>query len=208
MITDRTCGEFLQSLSSASPIPGGGGASAVVGAVGTALGSMVANLTSGKKKYVQVQEEIELILGRANALGEEFLKLAENDAEVFEPLSSAYGLPLRNEEERRYKEKTMETALKAASTVPLEIMRKTMEALELHERLAEIGTRIAVSDVGVGALFCKAALMGAGLNVFINTRMMKDRDFAEEINSKARTLIKVGTEKADRIYEKVEAAVQ
>lgn len=204
MFTQKSCREFIDDLSSSAPVPGGGGASAMAGALGVALGSMVANLTLGKKKYEGVQEDIKDILKRAEVLREELLELVEEDARAFEPLSKAYGLPKNTEEERLRKEKIMEEALKIASTAPVKIMEKSIEAIELHERLVDIGNRIAISDVGVGVQLCKTSLIGASLNVFINTKLMKDRGAAEEINNKVKAMLKDGTEKADLVYNKVE----
>lgn len=208
MITDKSCNEFLEALSSAAPVPGGGGASAIAGAMGAALGGMVANLTLGKKKYADVQQDISRILIKAEALRIEFADLAEKDAKAFEPLSKAYGLPKNTEAEIKFKEETLENALKAASVVPFEIMEKAYEAMDLHEELAKKGTKIAVSDVGVGVLFCKSALQAASLNVFINTKLMKDRQYAEDINCKADRLLAKGIFKADNIYKEVESAIR
>ncbi|MCX7614495.1 MAG: cyclodeaminase/cyclohydrolase family protein [Clostridiales bacterium] len=206
-MTDKSCTEFLLALSSSEPVPGGGGASAMTGAMGVALGSMVANLTSNKKKYENVQNDINRILKEAQALTQQLTDLVEKDAEAFEPLSKAYGLPKNTDDEKRIREETMEKALKTASEAPLLIMQKALEAINLHEELAKIGTKIAVSDVGVGVLFLKTAIMGASLNVFINTKLMKDRSYAEALNQKAKSIIAAGVEKADRVYREVEAAL-
>jgi len=203
MLTDKTCKEFVDILASKEPVPGGGGASALTGALGMALGSMVGNLTLGKKKYVDVQEDIKAILKKAEILQVELTTLVEKDAEAFEPLSRAYGLPKSTEGERRKRDEVMEEALKVACSVPLKIMEKSMEAIVLHEELAVKGTKIAISDVGVGVLFCKSALMGASLNVFINTKMMKDRDYAVETNEKIEKMLEEGIKRADRIYMEV-----
>ena len=208
LMLDKSCTDFLSVLSSAAPVPGGGGASALVGAVGVALGSMVGNLTLGKKKYERVQEDIKTILEKAEALRTELSALVEKDAEAFEPLSKAYGLPKNTDEEKRYRDEVMEKALKLACAVPMEIMEKSLEAMDLHEELVRKGTRIAISDVGVGVLFCKSALLGASLNVFINTKLMKDRTYAGQINEKAEKMICDGSSKADRIYREVEAAIK
>ena len=204
MLTEKTCREFANQLASASPTPGGGGASAMVGAYGVALGEMVANLTLGKKKYESVQGDIKNILERSEKLRNDLLLLVEKDAEVFEPLSKAYGLPRNTEEEKRKREEVMESALKLACSVPVEIMEKTLEAIDIHEELAEKGTRIAISDVGVGVQLCKAALMGASLNVFINTKLMKDREYASQVNDKVDRILRIGMEKADSVYKRVE----
>ncbi|MGE5614359.1 MAG: cyclodeaminase/cyclohydrolase family protein [Bacillota bacterium] len=208
MLTEKSCREFANQLASASPTPGGGGASALVGAYGVALGEMVANLTLGKKKYEHVQDDIKSILEKSARLRNDFLSLVEKDAEVFEPLSKAYGLPRNTEEERQKREEVMESALRLACSVPVEIMEKALEAIDIHEELAEKGTRIAISDVGVGVLFCKAALMGASLNVFINTKLMKDREYASQVNGKAEEMLRLGMEKADSIYKQVETGLK
>ncbi|MGI6669752.1 MAG: cyclodeaminase/cyclohydrolase family protein [Acetivibrionales bacterium] len=208
MLTEKSCREFANQLASASPTPGGGGTSAMVGAYGVALGEMVANLTLGKKRYENVQDDIKNILEKSGRLRKEFLTLVEKDAEVFEPLSRAYGLPRNTEEERQKREEVMEEALKLASSVPVEIMEKSLEAIDIHEELAEKGTRIAISDVGVGVQLCKAALIGASLNVFINTKLMKDREYASQINNKVDEMLKLGADKADRVYKQVEDSLK
>jgi len=208
MMTEKSCREFVDILASKEPVPGGGGASALVGALGMALGSMVGNLTLGKKKYADVQDDIKRILEKAEALQKEMLELVEKDAEVFEPLSKAYGLPKETEEEKKKKEQILEEALKLACSVPIKIMEKAIEAIDLHEELAQKGTRLAISDVGVGVLFCKSALMGASLNVYINTSLMKDRDYAASVNSMTEKMLEEGCKKADRIYREVEAGIK
>lgn len=208
MMTERSCNDFLDILASYAPVPGGGGASALVGAIGTALGSMVGNLTLGKKKYEQYQEDIKGILKKADVLRTELVALIDEDAEVFEPLSKAYGLPKNTDEEKAKRDEIMESALRLASSVPIKIMEKAVEAMALHEELAVKGTKIAISDVGVGVLFCKSALMGASLNVFINTKLMKDRQYAENINLMTEKLIEEGIAKADKIYMNVENSIK
>lgn len=208
MVTNKSCREFVDVLASKEPVPGGGGASALVGAIGMALGSMVGNLTLGKKKYADVQEDIKAILNKAKILQDELIALVEKDAKVFEPLSKAYGLPRSTEEEKKKRDKVMEEALRIACSAPLKIMEKALEAMELHEELAHKGSRIAISDVGVGVIFLKSALMGASLNVFINTGMMKDRDYADEIDKKADAMLEEGMKKADRIYARVESEIR
>lgn len=208
MMTDKSCNEFLDILSSHAPVPGGGGASALVGALGTALGSMVGNLTLGKKKYEEYQEDIKVILKKADVLRAELVALIDEDAKVFEPLSKAYGLPKNTDEEKAKRDEIMESALRLASSVPIKIMEKAVEAIALHKELAVKGTKIAISDVGVGVLFCKSALMGASLNVFINTKLMKDRKYAEDINRMTEKLIEEGTAKADKIYLDVENSIK
>ena len=197
------CNEFVEVLGSKAPVPGGGGASALVGAVGTALGNMVGALTVGKKKYADVEEEMKELMAKATTLQDELLHLIERDAEVFEPLSKAYGMPRETEEEKAEKARVMEIVLKDACSVPMEIMEKCCEAIDLIVEFAAKGSALAISDAGVGAAFCKAALEGASLNVYINTKYMKNREYAEELNKKCDEMLAVYTVKADEIFQNV-----
>ena len=203
MVESMTIQEFLDVLSPKEPVPGGGGASALAGALGNALGQMVANLTIGKKKYALVEDEIKELAERMKGIQGQFSALADQDAKVFAPLAKCYSLPSGTEEEKAYKAEVMEARLLDASLVPMEIMEKASEMLEIMDILADKGSRMAVSDVGVGVQFIRTALLGAVMNVYINTKSMKNREKAEEMNEKAERLIKEGTEAADRIYQKV-----
>ena len=203
MVESMTIQEFLDVLSSKEPVPGGGGASALAGALGNALGQMVANLTIGKKKYALVEDEIKELAERMKGIQGQFTALADQDAKVFAPLAKCYSLPSGTEEEKAYKAEVMEARLLDASLVPMEIMEKASEMLEIMDILADKGSRMAVSDVGVGVQFIRTALLGAVMNVYINAKSMKNREKAEEMNEKAERLIKEGTEAADRIYQKV-----
>ena len=175
------CNEFVEVLASKAPVPGGGGASALVGAVGTALGNMVGSLTVGKKKYAEVEEEMWELKKKCDELQKDFLRLIERDAEVF----------------------VMEIVLKDACSVPMEIMEKCCEAIEVIVEFAAKGSTLAISDAGVGAAFCKAALKGASLNVYINTKSMADRAYAEELNKKADAMLEKYTKIADETFESV-----
>ena len=170
----NTIQEFLETLASKAPVPGGGGASALAGAIGAALGGMVTNLTIGKKRYADVEEEMTDWREQLESLRREFVRLAKADEEVFAPLAACYSLPYGTEEEKKTKDRLMEENLLAASLVPISIMEKSMEALEILEELCEKGSRMAVSDVGVGVQLIRAALLGAVMNVYINTRSMKN----------------------------------
>ena len=203
MVESMTIQEFLDVLSSKEPVPGGGGASALAGALGNALGQMVANLTIGKKKYALVEDEIKELAERMKGIQGQFSALADQDAKVFAPLAKCYSLPSGTEEEKAYKAEVMEARLLDASLVPMEIMEKAWEMLEIMDILADKGSRMAFSDVGVGVQLIRTALLGAVMNVYINTKSMKNREKAEEMNEKAERLIKEGTEAADRIYQKV-----
>ena len=202
------CNEFVDVLGSKAPVPGGGGASALVGAVGTALGNMVGSLTVGKKKYAAVEEEMYELKAKCDTLQKELLALIERDAEVFEPLAKAYGMPRDTEEEKAEKARVMAIVLKDACSVPMEIMEKCCMAIEIIREFAAKGSALAISDAGVGAAFCKAALQGASLNVFINTKSMADREYAEELNRKANAMLEKYPPMADEIFESVMGKLQ
>jgi formiminotetrahydrofolate cyclodeaminase len=191
--------EFVDVLASKAAVPGGGGASALVGAIGAALGNMVGSLTVGKKKYADVEAEIIALQARATALQNELLRLVDQDAVVFEPLSKAYGIP-KDDPSRA---QIMEDALKLACSVPMDIMRACAKAIDVIAEFAAKGSALALSDAGVGAAFCKAALQGASLNVFINTKSMTDRAFAASAEKEADALLGKYCALADGIYTSV-----
>lgn len=203
MTEQSTIQEFLETLSSKAPVPGGGGASALAGAVGAALGQMVANLTIGKKRYAEVEEEMQDWRNKLEGLMEEFLRLAKEDEAVFAPLAACYSLPRETDEQKALRDRMMEENLLAASMVPLAVMEKSMAALALLEELGRKGSVMAVSDVGVGTQMIRAALLGAVMNVYINTKSMKNREKAGELNRKAEEMVREGVRLADEIYDHV-----
>lgn len=205
---NQTCENFIEVLASKAAVPGGGGASALVGAIGIALGNMVGSLTVGKKTYAAVEEEIIECKKQADEIAKEFLELMDKDAEAFEPLSKAYGLPKSTPEEAEAKEKIMEEALNVACSAPVEIMKTCAKGIDLVEIFAEKGSKIALSDAGVGAALLKSAMQGASLNVYINTKSMKDRKRAEELNQLADSLREEYEAKADRIFANVNSRIR
>lgn len=207
-LSKKSLPDFVTVLASKEPVPGGGGASALVGAVGTALGNMVGSLTTGKKKYADVEADIIALKKKSDALQDALLALIDKDAEDFGPLAKAYGLPKDTPEQQAEKDRVMEEALRVASETPLEIMRKCAEAIDVIEGFAAKGSKLALSDAGVGVLFCKAALAGASLNVFINTKAMKDRARAEKLNAEADGLLTRYEAKADGIFAGVKSQLR
>ena len=214
MLLEQKTTDFLEQLSSSAPIPGGGGASAAVGAFASALGLMVTNLTVGKKKYADVEEEILEIREKLEQKKQDLVRMVDADAEAFEPLAKAYRMPKETEEEQAgkeegkteeqaEKEKVMEAALKNAAEAPLCIMETIVDTMEMIRVLGEKGSRLAVSDAGVAILFAQAALEGASLNIFINTKMMKDQEEAERLNCLADQLIATGKELKETTYDAV-----
>ena len=192
--------DFLNVLASKEPVPGGGGACGYVAAVGMALGNMVLSLTTGKKKYAEYQEEIEELIVKAGDITNRLYECMDKDAKAFKPLSEAYGLPKDTEEQLEHRNKVMENALLIASEAPLSMMELIVEAIKLIDRISVIGSRLAISDAGVGVQMCKAALNGASLNVYINTKLMKNIDVAEDMNTKADELVITGNELAANLH--------
>lgn len=200
-LTQLSCEEFLSRLASRSPAPGGGGAAALVGAAGAALGSMVGALTTGKQRYAAVEQDIRALNGRAQALRLRLEGLVQADAEAFAPLAAAYGLPRETPEQQAHKARVMEQALQGACAVPLEIMEACCQGIALAAEYAAKGSVLALSDAGCAALFCKAALQAASLNVAINTRLMADRTHAAGLDEKASRMLAEYLPLADRVYE-------
>ena len=140
---------------------------------------------------------------KCDKLQAELLQLIERDAEVFEPLSKAYGMPRETEEEKAEKARVMEIVLKDACAVPMEIMEKCCEAIDVIKEFAAKGSALAISDAGVGAAFCKAALQGASLNVYINTKSMANKEYAAELNAKADAMLEKYVPMAEEIFQSV-----
>ncbi|MDO4621647.1 MAG: cyclodeaminase/cyclohydrolase family protein [Eubacteriales bacterium] len=202
-LMDLTCREFTEKLSTKAPVPGGGGASAMCAALGAALCNMVGNLTIGKKKYKKVEAEIEALMVRVTRMQEELLELVEKDAESFAPLAASYKLPAETEEQRKYKEEVQEQCLKEAASAPMAIMRKICNIISMISVFSSKGSSIAVSDAGCAAAICSAALRSAALNVFINTRSMKDREFADQMTADAMEMLDIYAPLGDHIYDDV-----
>ncbi|MDY3027352.1 MAG: cyclodeaminase/cyclohydrolase family protein [Candidatus Faecivicinus sp.] len=200
-MTLATCREFVKVLASDAPAPGGGGAAALVGAIGTALGNMVGSLTVGKKKYADVQDEIIALKAKCDELQKQLLDQVEADEINFLPLAKAYGIP----KDDPTRDKVMEEATIIACSTPMKIMELCCEAIEAIRVFAEKGSRLAVSDAGCGAVCCKAALQSASLNVFINTKSLKNREVAEEMNKKANDMLDKYCAMADDIFATVRA---
>lgn len=200
---NKTINLFLQELADKQPVPGGGGASALVGALGVALLNMDAIYTTGNEKFKDVEEEIKSQIEKYNVLIEELKLLVQGDADAFYPLSQCYKMPRNTEEEKQLKREALEKNLYNAAMVPLGIMEKSYEAILLIDRLTEIGNKNLIGDVATGAVFLEAALKGASLSVFANTSSMKNEENIKTINEKSMKLLKEGTELANKAFQKI-----
>lgn len=198
-MTMESCRDFADALASAAPTPGGGGAAALAGALGVALGNMVCALTVGKKKYAAVEEEILALQEKGNLLRAQLLDQVEADEMGFLPLAKAYSIPKEDPSRARI----LEEATEAACEVPMKIMELCGEAIDCIAEIAEKGSRMVLSDAGCGIILCKAAMQAAALNVLCNTKTMADREKADRRNVQVHALLENYTAMADSVYGKI-----
>ncbi len=203
MLTEKPVTTFLDELSSSAPAPGGGSVAALSGALGAALVSMVCNLTMGKKKYADVQEDIEALLEKSEALRKELTDLLEEDVKAYTAYSKAAKMPRQTEEQKAERATAMQEALKGATDVPLRIAEAAVKVMDLCMPAAEKGNVWAVSDAGVAVLMAEAALRGAALNVLINLGSLKDAEFVTERRAKLDSLLEGKGVMRDEIYDLV-----
>lgn len=176
-LTDLHTKEFLALLASDAPAPGGGGAAAMAGALAAALASMQANLTIGKKNFVEQQAEAELLLLQAENSRSKLLELAEDDAAVFSEFMRCYRLPKSNEEEKLMRSQSICRAAKRAAEIPLEIARESLRVMRLALRMAQIGNPHVITDGAVSGLLARAALRGSIYNIMVNLRLTQDEAY-------------------------------
>lgn len=203
-LTDLSCTAFAEVLASKAPVPGGGGAAALAGALGVALCSMVGNFTTGKKKYAAYEEDVQRMLAEGETLRARLLELVEADAAAFEPLSRAYAIP----KEDPTRDSVLEEAALNACKAPMEMVSCCGEALLLLEEMLEKGSRLLLSDVGCGALLCKAAMESAAMNVFVNTGSLQDRAVAMGMERQVDETLEKYLPMAERIAASVTATLR
>ena len=203
-LLDGTWKSFVTSLAAKEPVPGGGGAAALVGALGVALCSMVGNYTAGKKTYADVEDDVQRMLGEAECVRRRLIELVQEDADAFVPLSRAYAIP--RDDPRRAE--VLEECTKMACAAPLEMMRQTGRAIALLEEMGQKGSRMLLSDIGCGALLCRAALEAASLNVFVNTKTLRDRDFARVVEQECDDLLSEYGARAEACAADVRARIR
>jgi formiminotetrahydrofolate cyclodeaminase len=202
-LTDNQVDQFLDALASSAPAPGGGSVAALAGALGAALVSMVCNLTVGKKRYADVQDDIAALLVQSEALRHKLTDLLEADVQAFTGVSTAYRMPRSTDEEKMARSEAIQQALKGATVVPMEVAEACVQVLDLCTPAAEKGNVNAVSDAGVAALMAEAALRSAALNVIININAIKDESFSGQMREKLNALLSGKPELKDQIYDLV-----
>jgi len=196
--------DFLKELASSSPAPGGGSSAALVGAMGSALASMVSNLTLGKKGYESVQDDVKVLLERARTLMEKLLMKVDEDSEAFNSFMSALKLPKGSGE----REKALDEALRRATLLPLSVMELSLEVLKLAEELLEKGNKNALSDTAVSAVLAYGAMESAYFNVLINCLSIKDLVFKEASISKAKGYLETGKLIYERLRNEVKGRLE
>ena len=203
-LIQESCENFAQLLASKSSVPGGGGASAIVGALSVALCSMAGNFTLGKKKYADVEDDIKIILEKAENLRIKLLELVDEDAKAFEPLSQAYSISKDNPE----RDEILEQALLNACKAPLKIIEYCAEVIKLLEEMSEKGSKLLISDVGCGAYLCRAAMESAALNVFVNTISLKNREEAARLETQTEKFLSEYCPRVSEVATKVNKIVR
>jgi formiminotetrahydrofolate cyclodeaminase len=190
MLTSLSVNDFLDEIASSSPAPGGGSVSALAATLGAALTSMVCCLTIGKKKYADVQSEVEKVLKQSEELRAQFKAIIDEDTAAYNKVMSAYGLPKDTEEQKSKRTAEIQEAMKTATLAPLKLMEFCGKAMKLVKIIAEQGNQNSLSDTGVAALMLHAGCEGAALNVLINLSVMQDYAFVETKRTIANTIRK------------------
>lgn len=202
-LVEMQINDFIAVLGSDAPAPGGGSASALAAAQGIALTKMVTELTIGKKKYAEFEDEIELLQKKAKSLQEGLLRAIDEDTEAFNQVSAVFGLPKTTEEEKKARREAMQSALKGAAVTPFSMMEKIVDALKVTQAAVGKSNTNAASDLGVAALNLKAALQGAWLNVLINLASIKDEMFVRQYRKAGESLVEEGSKIADATYQQI-----
>ena len=196
--------KFIDDVASSSPAPGGGSVSAAAGSLASALSSMVCRLTIGKKRFKDVEDELKLVLEKAEEIRKQMQEFIVKDAESFEKVMDAFKLPKYTDEEIQKRNQAIQDATKGAILIPLQVMEKGVEALKLSQIVVEKGNPNMISDAGVSALMAKTAVEGAYLNVRINLKSIEDQDFASAYREKADAIKNDAKQITQEIEKKVE----
>lgn len=205
MFTERQLQAFLDQLASKASTPGGGSAAAIMGAMGAALLSMVGNLTVGKKKYEDVNDEMQGFLARSEELRAQLTGMIQADVAVFDKVMAAYGMSRETEDEKTARSAAIQAALKEATDVPLACAQLCADVIELCRPVAEKGNLNVISDAGVAVLAAHAALRSAALNVYINIGAIRDEDFVHDRRNKLEFVLSGAGAATETVYELVKS---
>lgn len=200
---DMKISEYLDILSSNSPTPGGGNVSALCGSLASSLATMVCNLTIGKKKYLDVQNQITQLKNDIEPFIDKFLSLAEKDNASFDNVMKAFSLPKDTEEQKELRKKEIEKATIGAADIPKEVILTINQLLDKFITISEIGNQNSLSDIGVALLLLKTSAQGAYLNVLINVSSLDDKNFANKYLTELYPIFNNIVEKVDNIYQNI-----
>jgi len=203
MYINASMKNFIDDLGAKKSMPGGGSAAAYAASMGNSLAMMVANFTSGKKKYIQYEGDIQRILKQGQDMSVQVMELVDKDIEYYLPLAAAYKMPSETQEEKDVKEKEIQKCLRLAAKVPMDILEVSVKILDFHEELLKKGSVMLLSDVGVGVEMVRAAAKSAYLNIKINTKYMDDKTCANDIMDKYTSMLDSIDTRCSEIYDRV-----
>lgn len=206
-LTKLSCEEFLEKLASGNPTPGGGGGAAVAGALAAALSSMVANITVGKEKFAEQEQEVQELLQSAETLRQRLLKLVDADAAVFDSFMACYKLPKNTDEEKQTRTQAIRNAAKQAAEVPFSAAQACLEVLRVAVRIVEIGNPNVITDGTISALLARAAMRSELYNVRINLGLTKDDSYNAELLAKLDAMEKEALALENKALQTTDAAI-
>jgi len=204
MLIEKTVRGFVEETFSPSPVPGGGSVAALAGSLAAALSGMVANLTIGKRGYEEVQEEMKEILERAKELKDKLLEDIDKDSKAFDKVMDAFKMPKDTDEEKERRKEAIQSALKEAALVPLEVAKDAEKIFDLAEKVIVKGNKNAVTDGAVSCMMARTAILSALLNVKINLASIKDEEFVNKVSKEVAEL----EERAHKLEKEILAKVE
>lgn len=207
MLAEQDIQSFCTALISKSPVPGGGGASALAGALAACLGGMAVLLTRGKKKFIPVDEMLKAQLESLEESRQTLLHCMDEDAAAFEPLSKAYGMPAETEQQKEKKQAVLETCLCRAAQPPMKILQTGAEVAASLQALSGHISKLVISDLGCAAAMARACMQCAAMNVWVNAQLMKDKAKAEALYAESRDILERGTAQCQTLIQKVGEAL-
>ena len=207
MLTDLTVKSFIDKVAGSDPVPGGGSVSALNGALAAALSAMVANLTVGRKKYMEVSEEMEIISAKLTAVTQKLIQDVDRDSDAYNRVFAAFKMPKETDEEKLLRSQTIQKETKFAAEVPMDVAKSVFAVLPLIETVAEKGNTNAVTDACVSMMCARTAILGALMNVRINLSGIKDEDYVAAMEKDASEIEKATVEKEQNLYNHVKTVL-
>jgi len=207
-LVQKTLTDFADTTASESPAPGGGSVSAYVGALGAALGTMVANLSAGKKGWEKQIGYFSDFADKGQSIKDKLLYLVDEDTRAFNAIITAVRMPKATDEEKQMRKNAMHEATRYAIQIPLEVMKTAFDAFDLVDAMVKKGNVNSISDAGVGGLCLKTAIYGAYLNVKINCAGFDDENYVRTVNEEAENILEEAIKKEKAIVKAVEKSIQ